>query len=91
MKNSLSKSGIALAVCLLGLALVRFGDFAFIGLFIIFALIGGMMILMGHKNLGWGIVFGTALFMGVLLLFGWVFMPGWPGPQEFWNGKRFQK
>lgn len=91
MKNWLNKTGIALATCLVELALVRFGDFAFGGIFVIFALVGGMMILMGHKNYGWGILIGTILFILILLLFGWTFMEGWPGPQEYMNGKRFQK
>ena len=91
MKNGLNKFAYILIACLLELAMVRFGEFAFAGIFVIFLLIGGMMILMGHKDLGWGIFFGTILFMFVLLLFGWVFMEGWPGPQEFMNGKRFQK
>lgn len=91
MKNWLNNAGITLAACLVELALVRFGDFAFGGIFVIFALVGGMMILMGHKKYGWGILIGTILFILILLLFGWTFMEGWPGPQEYMNGKRFQK
>ena len=80
-----------MVVCLVELALVRFGQFAFGGLIVIFILIGGLMVLMGHKVYGWGLVIGTILFTFVLLLFGWTFMEGWPGPQEFMNGKRYQK
>lgn len=91
MKEAFSKFGTALVVCLVELALVRFGQFAFGGLIVIFILIGGLMVLMGHKVYGWGLVIGTILFTFVLLLFGWTFMEGWPGPQEFMNGKRYQK
>ncbi|MBL7816742.1 MAG: hypothetical protein JNL70_17105 [Saprospiraceae bacterium] len=91
MGNFLNKSGIALVACLIELAMVKYGEFAFGGIFVIFMLVGGMMILMGHKNAGWGILSGTILFILVLLLFGWTFMEGWPGPQEFMNGKRYEK
>ncbi len=91
MKDWLNKSGIALVVCLAELILVRYGEFAFGGVFVIFILIGGLIALMGHKNYGWGIVSGTVLFIVVLLLLGWTFMPGWPGPQEFLNGKRYNQ
>jgi membrane protein implicated in regulation of membrane protease activity len=91
MKDSLSKFGIALAMCLVELALVKFGQFAFGGLIVIFLLIGGLMVLMGHKSLGWGMVLGTIVFTLVLLLLGWTFMDGWPGPQEFMDGKRYIK
>ncbi len=91
MKELLSKVGITLAICLIELALVKFGQFAFGGIIVVVGLFGGLMILMGHKNWGWGMVIGTLLFTIVLLLFGWTFMEGWPGPQEFIDGKRYQK
>lgn len=91
MKEALNKYGIALAACLIQLALVKYGQFAFGGLIVIFALIGGLMVLMGHKSFGWGIVIGTIVFTVVLLLLGWTFMDGWPGPQEYMDGKRYQK
>ena len=91
MKDSINKFGIALAACLIQLALVKFGQFAFGGLIVIFALIGGLILLMGHKSTGWGIIIGTILFTLVLLLLGWTFMEGWPGPQEFMDGKRYLK
>jgi hypothetical protein len=91
MENSLNKFGIALAACLIELALVKYGHFAFGGLIVIFALIGGLMILMGHKSIGWGMVLGTIVFTFVLLLLGWTFMEGWLTPQEMWDGKSFMK
>ena len=91
MKEFLDKSVIIIAICLAELALVKFGQFAFGGITVVVGLFGGLMILMGHKKWGWGMVIGTILFTIVLLLFGWTFMEGWPGPQEFMDGKRYQK
>jgi hypothetical protein len=91
MKDWFNRFGIAVAVCFIGLSLVKFGEFAFGGIFVIFILVGGLILLMGHKNLGWGIVIGTLLFITILLLFGYLFMEGWPGPQEYLEGKRYQK
>ncbi len=91
MKELLSKIGIILAICLAELALVKYGKFAFGGIMVVVGLFGGLMILMGHKKWGWGMVIGTILFTLVLLLFGWTFMEGWPGPGEFMDGKRYEK
>ena len=91
MKDFFSKLGVILAVCLAELALVKFGQFAFGGIIVIVGLFGGLMVLMGHKKWGWGMLIGTILFTLVLLLFGWTFMEGWPGPGEFMEGKRYEK
>ena len=91
MKELLSKIGTTLAICLVELAVVKYGKFAFGGIMVVVVLFGGLMILMGHKKWGWGMVIGTILFTLVLLLFGWTFMEGWPGPGEFMDGKRYDK
>lgn len=88
MKDWLNRLSWTLVFCVIELALVKFGEFAFGGIMVIFGIFGALAVLMGHKNFGWGLVIGTILFSVVLLLFGWVFMDGWVSPQEYFNQQK---
>ena len=88
MKDWTNKIGYTLLFCIIQLALVKYGQFAFGGVMFIFGLFGALIYLMGHKTIGFGMLVGMLLFTFVLLIFGWAFMEGWVSPQDFWNGKR---
>ena len=87
MKTIINISIIAVISCILELALVKYGQFAFGGLIIIFGVFGALAWLMGHKNLGIGLIVGLVLFCIILLLFGYLFMTGWISPQDYFNRK----
>ena len=87
MKTFINISIIAVISCILELALVKYGQFAFFGLIIIFGVFGALAWLMGHKNLGIGLIVGLVLFCIILLLFGYLFMDGWINPQDYFNRK----
>ena len=88
MKDWTGKLGYALLFCLIQIVLVKFGKFAFGGLIFLFGIIGGLLVLMGHKKLGWGMVIGTLLFGGFIAAFGYLFMEGWVSAADYWSGKR---
>lgn len=87
MKTIININTIAVMSCIIELALVKFGQFAFGGLIIIFGLFGALAWLMGHKNLGIGLIVGLVFFCIVLLIFGYLFMDGWVSPQDYFNRK----
>ena len=88
MKNLLNIIIIAFISCVVELGLVKYGHFAFLSLMIITGIFGALAWLMGHKNLGRGLLAGLIFFSIVLLLFGYWFMDGWLSPQDYFNGKK---
>ncbi len=88
MKNLLNINLIALISCVIELALVKFGHFAFGGLIAIVGIFGVLAWLMGHKNLGRGLLVGLIFFSIILLAFGYLFMDGWSSPQDYFNRKK---
>jgi hypothetical protein len=85
MNNWSSKFGYTLLFCLIQLALVKYGQFAFGGIMFIFGLFGALIYIMGHKAIGFGMVVGMLIFSFVLLLFGGFFMEGWISPEKWWE------
>ena len=84
MKDWTNKIGYTLLFCLIQLALVKYGHFAFGGVMFIFGLFGGLIYVMGHKAIGFGMLVGMLVFSFVLLLFGGFFMEGWISPEKWW-------
>ena len=88
MRTLLNINMVAVISCVIELGLVKYGQFAFGGILAIAGIFGALAWLMGHKNLGRGMVLGLIFFSIILLLFGYYFMEGWLSPQDYFKGKK---
>jgi hypothetical protein len=70
----------ALGVAAFQVILTWYFLFSFWAVIVLFLLLGGLVILLEHKNFGWGLIIGTILFAIGFSLFGWTIMPGWVKP-----------
>jgi hypothetical protein len=85
--ETLYRSGYALAVAGIEIILMKYAEVAMPGIVVLGLIAGGLSTLMGHKRLGYGLLFGTIFFAFFSLLFGYLFMDGWLSPQDYMNKK----
>jgi hypothetical protein len=85
--ENLIRTGYALIIAAIQCALMKYAEVAMPGIIVIGLLLGGLITVMGHKRLGYGMLFGTILYAGFALLFGYLFMEGWLSPQDYLNKK----
>lgn len=83
MEVWLKRAVYSIGLSIFQFLLVWYFLFTFWAVIILFLMLGGLMYVLEHRNFAWIIFTATLLFGLGMSLFGWLVMPGWVKPEDY--------
>lgn len=72
-----------IGISLFEFLLVWYFLFTFWAVIVMFIMLGSLMYVLEHRQFAWMIFIGTLVFGVGMSIFGWLVMPGWVKPEDY--------